>query len=104
MEYIDFKSQLLTLIEERKAIDINDELNTYKFWEKASDFTVKNIQNTISFLKECDEETANWLSEIFEDIAEKSKSKEIVAMFEELDIKYPELKLTSFVEGAKSFL
>jgi len=104
MDYNSFKSRVERLIEERKGFHPNDELRTYKYWEEISDFMATDEISTIKFLGECDKETADWMSEVFEDLSERFKSEKVITAFEKLDKKYPDLNLASFIEGARSFL
>lgn len=103
MEYIIFKREVFLFLQERKKIHDNDPA-IYSFWNKFADFMSNNEENTILFFKECDEDTADWMSEIFEDISERLRSNRFIKSIELLDKKYPKLNLTSFVESAKNYL
>ena len=104
MDYNVFKSKVEQLIEKRKGFHPNDDIRTYKYWEEISDFMATDEINTIKFLNECDKETAKWMSEIFEDLSEKFRSENVIIAFDMLDKKFPDLNLTSFVDGARSYL
>jgi len=104
MDYNSFKSRVEQLIEERKGFHPNDDLRTYKYWEEVSDFMAADEASTIKFLNECDKETANWMSEVFEDLSEKLKSSKFIECLERLAKRYPNGNLESFIEDARSFL
>lgn len=64
-----------------------------------------NIQDAISFLKnDCTEDEYSWISEIIDDIAEKSKSIELIEAYKNLAEKYPEetqrYNIKSFIDSA----
>lgn len=103
MDYNTFKIEVEKLLEERKGFHVND-LRINEYWERISDFMATDEDNTIRFLNECEKDTANWMSEVFEDISERLKSENIIIAFDKLDKKFPDLNLTSFVDGARSFL
>lgn len=49
------------------------------YWQTATEMFVRDINASIEFIqKDCVDEEFYWLSEIFEDIAEKSQSKELI--------------------------
>lgn len=104
MDYNSFKTRVEQLIEERIGFHPNDDLRTYKYWEEISDFMATDETNTIKFLDESDKETANWMSEIFEDLSAKLKSSKFIECLERLSERYPEENLESFIEDARSFL
>ena len=104
MDYIYFKDKVVQLIEQRKKLHPNDEFHIYKYWEEISSFMSINEGYTTQFLNECDKETVDWLSEIFEDLSEKLKSKNIILVLENLDNKFPDLNLSNFVKSARHYL
>ncbi len=104
MEYYIFKTKVEQLIEERKKLHSNDNLRTYKYWERLSDFMGSDEIKTIKFLNECDADTAGWISEIFDDLSKRFRSENIITALDNLDKKFPDLNLTSFVDDARSFL
>lgn len=61
---------------------INENEDNYwieDYWKAAIEFYTANISDTIEFFRsECNDEEFYWLSEIFEEIAEKSQSKELI--------------------------
>lgn len=48
-------------------------------WKKEVEILTEDINETIEFVKhKCDDHTLFWMSEVFEDIIEKTKSKELL--------------------------
>ncbi|MBU0279123.1 hypothetical protein [Gemella sp. zg-1178] len=48
-------------------------------WKKEVEILTEDINETIEFVKnKCDDYTLFWMSEVFEDIIEKTKSKELL--------------------------
>lgn len=72
-------SKLKEILSKRKSLDLNDDYSIYDCWTKEINILSENIQETITFLKnECTDEEFYWLSEIFEDIAYNTQSKEFI--------------------------
>ena len=95
--------KLFAYIEQRKKLHINDPaVETY--WEKLADILGQNEDDTIDFLDSCDEETVGWISEVFEDVSERLNSSRYIKCLERLDVKFPNLKLESFIDNAKLYL
>lgn len=104
MNYNLFKIKVEQLIEDRKNFHPNDDFRTYEYWEKISDFMAIDEKSTIKFLNECDKETAFWMSEVFEDLSKRFRSENVIIAFENIDKKFPDLNLTSFVDEARNLL
>lgn len=72
-------SKLEEILSKRKSLDPNDDYSTYDCWTQEINILSENIQETITFLEsECTDEEFYWLSEIFEDVAYKTKSSEFI--------------------------
>ena len=62
-----------------------------KWWNDVSDFAAKHIDETIEFVKnECSANEFSTLSEIFDDITNKSKSREFIQAIREAAKRFPE--------------
>ncbi len=103
MDYNTFKTEVERLYNERKQLHINDP-SVYDHWKKIADFMASDEKGTLKLLDECDSETALWFSEIFDDLSERLKSMNFIKALEKLDEKFPNLKLTKFVNDAKNYL
>lgn len=57
----------------------NDDFGIEKCWREMTDILSNDISATISFFeRECTDEEFYWLSSVFEDIAEKTQSKDFI--------------------------
>lgn len=83
------------VIQERNriAVECNDEWSTgiEKCWMQEIEMLGEDVAATISFLlEECTAEEFSWISEIIDDLVEKTQSREIVQAYKSLMSKYPE--------------
>lgn len=61
------------------TLDPNDDFGIEKCWNEMTDILSADISATISFFdRDCTDEEFYWLGSIFEDIAEKTQSKEFI--------------------------
>lgn len=61
------------------------------WWDHVSSFASGHISETIDFVKnECSADEFSTLSEIFDDITQKAKSKEFIEVLRETAKKFPE--------------
>lgn len=61
------------------SLDPNDDFGIEKCWEEMTVILSDDISATIYYFEsECTEEEFYWLGSIFEDIAEKTQSKELI--------------------------
>jgi hypothetical protein len=78
--------EFLTM-KEATQFRITEREDTYwieDYWQKAINIFTANILETIDFiLNECSDEEFYWLSEIFEEIAEKTQSKVFIKTLRE---------------------
>ena len=71
--------QLRGVIERNMALDPNDDFGTEKCWEEMTDILSEDILATFHFFEsECTDEELYWLGSIFEDVAEKTQSQELI--------------------------
>ena len=76
--------KLRKTLKRRVSLDINDDFSLQDCWNSMINILTKNIDETIDFFKtQCSNEEFFWLSEIFEDIAYKSQSKEFITVLNE---------------------
>ncbi len=63
----------------RITLHVNDDFGIEKSWKKLTEILSENIDDAIRFINNtCTDEELFWLSEVFEDIAEKTQSKELI--------------------------
>ena len=71
--------QLRGVIERNMALDPNDDFGTEKCWEEMTAILSEDIVATLHYFEnECTDEEFYWLGAVFEDIAEKTQSKELI--------------------------
>ena len=74
---------------------------TEQWWNQVSDFAADHISDTIDFVrKECSADEFSTLSEIFDEITQKSKSKEFIEVLREAARKFPEECEKHYIIGA----
>ena len=105
---IDVK-EYKAIIAERKRIavetDDNWDYGIEMCWNKLIDMLTKDINETIDFLENvCSPDEINWTSEIFEDIVQRTNSKEFVAALHRIYEKMPEdvkQSIAVYIESAE---
>lgn len=61
-----------------------DDFGIEECWNEMTDILSKDIDSTIDFFKnECSDEEFYWLSSVFEDVAEKTQSTELIKTLRE---------------------
>lgn len=71
--------QLRKVIARNEALDPNDDFGTEKCWEEMTAILSEDINATLHYFEsECSDEEFYWLGAVFEDIAEKTQSKELI--------------------------
>ena len=71
--------QLRGVIERNMALDPNDDFGTEKCWEEMTAILSEDIVATLHYFEnECTDEEFYWLGAVFEDVAEKTQSKELI--------------------------
>ena len=93
----------------QKRANTNDEWDNavHLCWEEMVTVFSEDMSKTICFLKnDCTASEYSWLSEVFEEIAEKTQSREFIAALRKLAVKYPEeteqYNIMSFINGAEA--
>ena len=83
--------KIRTVLKKRIKLHPNDDYATEKCWEEEVEILSENIEETIAFFRqECTEDEFSWLSEIFEDVAERPQSREFVSCLYEIAEQFPE--------------
>ncbi len=73
-------------------------------WNELSQIFVRDEEDTIVYLNNCNMENINWISEIFEDISEQLQSDRFIECIDQLSIKFPELDLEQDILYAKKVM
>lgn len=93
----------------RNKIGLENDWQTEQWWEHVSDFASEHIAETIKFIKEdCSADEFSTLSEIFDDIAQKTNSKDFIDVLKETAKKFPEefakYNIQGAIESAEGYL
>lgn len=97
------KTKCIKLFTEIKKLHPNDDFSRYEKWGKLTEIFSANIDDTISLLKQANEEEILWASSVFEDVAFMVKSDDYIHCLEGLVQKFPTLDLEHIVEISKSY-
>ena len=72
-----------------------------KCWKEEIDILSEDIPSSIEFLKdECTADEYSWISEIIDDLAERTNSREFVECYKSLMEKFPEECRTYNISGS----
>lgn len=108
-EEMNISERFNDLIKERKEIEGDVDFDTNPIIKSEVDLFTADIEESIRFIRnDCTGEQFTWLSEIFEDIALKVKSKEFIRVLYETADKYPqeckEYNIISFIDDARDII
>ncbi|AYE33969.1 hypothetical protein [Clostridium septicum] len=98
------KERIKKVIEQRKKLNMNDDMGIQKCWEDITDILSENEEDTIAYLNNCDKDELYWISEVFEDISENLQSQEFIECLRRLDVKFPELDMTKDIDLAEEYI
>jgi len=100
MQFVEFHE----IIKKRALIDDEWYTEIEKCWEEMTILFSSDINMTILFLGVCTADEFSWLSEIIENIAQKTRSKEFIVALRKTADKYPEetqqYNIIDFIESA----
>ncbi len=96
-------------IEERRNTDDEWDSGVEQCWEQEVNILSEDIQQTIAFLdNDCTADEFSWLSEIFDRVAEKTKSRDFIECLYRVSRKFPEecstYNVLEFIKGAELLL
>ncbi|WP_141215576.1 hypothetical protein [Hahella sp. CCB-MM4] len=75
----------------------------YEYWDQLTECLIEDRNETLSFIKAIDnEEVAEDLSTVFDDVALTLQDERFIAAIEELSDKFPEANLSHMVNAAKN--
>ncbi len=100
------KDRIIPIIEEREATDDEWDYGVEQCKNKLIALFTENIDESIKFLdNDCTADQFSWLSEVFDEIAEKTQSHAFIDALKRLAVKYPEetkeFNILSFIESAE---
>lgn len=83
--------KLREVIRERSEISDEWSFGIEQCWKKEIEILSQDIPSTTEYLKnECIADEYGWISEIIDDLAESTQSKELIEVYKSLMIKYPD--------------
>lgn len=97
------------LIAEREKIDGDIDYDTNPVIKEMIDLLTEHVDVTVAFLdNECSESQFIWMSEIFDELAEVTKSKDFIDALRRVAKKYPEAvekyNLKYFIDSAEEYI
>lgn len=98
------KKDMDSVIKIRESKDINDFYGINECWNEIIELLSDNINETIAYLNNCSEKEVYYISEVFEDIAERTNSKEYIKCLRAIDSKYPRLNLKQDIDVAEEYI
>ncbi|KGR84421.1 hypothetical protein [Lysinibacillus odysseyi] len=101
---MNIADKMKVILSKRKQLHLNDDYGIYKSWNEITEVLSENEEKAIRYLENCSKEDLYYISEVFEDIAEKLQSKKLIASLRRLDRKYPELEMTQDIDLAESYI
>lgn len=101
MQFVEFRE----IIKRRSSIDDEWYTEIEKCWQEMTDLFSSDIKKTILFLEICTADEFSWFSEIIENVAKRTHSKEFVVALRKAAKKYPEetkqYNIVDFIESAE---
>ena len=93
-------NEVLAVVKQHKALHINDP-GIYQCWSKYAELLSSDIENTKWVLLNVGCENLYRISEAFEDIAVKLKSRDFIEFLNDLNDKYPQAEMKADIEAAE---
>ena len=105
---MNISEEFNALILRRKSIEGDVDYENEQIIQDAIQLMIKDITATISFLdNDCTEEQFVWLSEIFDEIAERSNSSEFITALRRVAKRFPEAvrkyNIEYFIDSAAEY-
>ncbi|MBC2329539.1 hypothetical protein [Listeria swaminathanii] len=91
-------------LEQRRSIHEEDDFGLEKNWTELTTILSTSEDETINYLNNCSKEDVLLISSVFDDVSEKIQSRKFISCLRELDKKFPDLKLTFFIDDAESYI
>lgn len=106
---MSISNEFSTLIQKRKAIEGDVDYDNNPIIRDMISLLTQNANQTVYFIKnECTEEQFIWLSEILDEIIEKTQSKEIIDALRSTALKYPQAtqkyNIDYFINSAAEYI
>lgn len=103
------KDEFEKIVAELEATDMNNSDAVDVLWNKEIKLFTEDINSTIEFVKnDCTANQFSWMSEVWDDIVEKTKSREFIDVLRETAKKFPEecakYNIQGAIESAEGYL
>ena len=103
------KNNFRNILSKRMQVDINDAYEIEKYWVLEADLLSKNIDETIHFLEnECTADEFVFVSEVFEEVAKETQSREFIECLWRVAKKFPneckKYNIAFFIQDAQEQL
>jgi len=101
--------EIKKILSKKLKLHLEDYIGIQEIWDKETEILCRDMAETINFIEnECDDKTFCWIGEVFEDVADRTQSKEFIAAIKkraekvidakkrrsvETDIRYAEYKI-----------
>lgn len=103
-KFMSISDEIQENLKKRRSINQDDDFGLERSWEELTNILSKNEDETIKYLMNCSKDDVLFISSVFDYVSENLQSKEFISCLRELDKKYPDLKLTSFIDDAKDYI
>ncbi|EAE1303243.1 hypothetical protein G7175_000935 [Listeria monocytogenes] len=101
---MNISNQIKGNLEQRRSINEEDDFGLERNWAELTNILSMNEDETINYLKNCSKEDVLLISSVFDDVSEKIQSRKFISCLRELDKKFPDLKLTFFIDDAEGYI
>jgi hypothetical protein len=103
MKGIKMDIQVERIISLRKSYHPDDP-RIYDCWKALVEILVKDEDETIWYISNCDADRIEYISEVFDDISEKLQSIKFIECIEQVAIKYPDINMHYDILYAKKVI
>ena len=106
---MSIQDELQIILQKRSGIDSEDSYSLTNCWKEETELLAKDISATIDFLDhESTGDQFSWISEIYDDLVEKTQSKALIDCFYRNAKRFPEetsrYYLLSAIKSSEDFL
>lgn len=103
-KFMSISDEIQENLKKRRSINQDDDFGLERSWEELTNILSKNEDETIKYLMNCSKDGVLLISSVFDYVSENLQSKKFISCLRELDKKYPDLKLTSFIDDAEDYI
>ena len=103
-KFMSISNEVQENLKKRRSINQDDDFGLERSWEELTIILSKNEYETINYLMNCSKDDVLLISSVFDYVSDNLQSKRFISCLRELDKKYPDLKLTSFIDDAENYI